>query len=81
MITIDAIRQYICTSLLSDNTTSIEDNEDLLISGMLDSIGVMKLAGHLESECDITIPAQDIVLENFSTLTQIHSYLTDRAAA
>jgi len=48
---------------------------------MLDSIGVMKLAGHLESECDITIPAQDIVLENFSTLTQIHSYLTDRAAA
>jgi len=81
MITIESIRQYISTTILSDSAAPITDNEDLLVSGVLDSIGVMKLAGHLESECDITIPAQDIILENFSTLKQIHSYLADRTAS
>jgi len=63
------------------HTSSGKVDRRRLSSSYLDSIGVMKLAGHLESECDITIPAQDIILENFSTLKQIHSYLADRTAS
>ncbi len=74
----ETLRQYICTTLLNNAGTTIADDEDLLMSGILDSISVMKLASHLESECNIAIPAEDIVLENFSTLAQIQQYLEQR---
>ena len=40
----------------------------------------MKLAGHLEQECNFSIPAGDIILENFSTLENINGYVQARAA-
>ncbi len=79
MISTDVIRKYILETLLDNSVESIDDDEDLLISGLLDSLNVMKLAGHLEQECKISIPAGDIILENFSTLKKINEYLQTRA--
>lgn len=81
MISIDAINQYISNTLLDGHTEPLLNDQDLLMSSILDSINVMKLAGHLEEECGITIPAEDIVLENFSTITQMHNYLVQRTAS
>ncbi len=78
MITIDSIKKYVTTTLLEGHTDPLEEDQDLLISGVLDSINVMKLAGYLEQECGITIPPEDIVLENFSTLEQMHRYVVER---
>ena len=80
MISKDTIRQYIIETLLDNSVDSIDDGEDLLISGLLDSLNVMKLAGHLEQECNFSIPAGDIILENFSTLESINGYVQARAA-
>lgn len=80
-MTIDAIKQYIANTLLDGHAGALQDDQDLLMSGTLDSINVMKLAGYLEEQCGITIPAEDIVLENFSTIEQMHQYLLDRSAS
>jgi len=81
MITIDAIRSYISDTLLEGQSGPVEVDQDLLMSGLLDSLNVMKLANHLEETCAITIPAQDVVLENFSTITKMHGYLASRGVA
>jgi acyl carrier protein len=81
MITKDDIRTYISITLLEGSSREpIGDDQDLLISGLLDSLNVMKLAQFLEETCGITIPAQDVVLENFATITQMYAYLTTRGA-
>jgi len=81
MITKDAITTYINTTLLEGRSDPITSDQDLLMSGVLDSLNVMKLAVHLEETCSITIPAQDVVLENFSTVDQMYSYLDGRGVA
>ncbi len=71
----DAIRKLIETQLL--NGRAIELDEDLLLSGLLDSLGVMALVGHLEALCGDPIPHQDIILENFQTVAAIATYLNN----
>lgn len=78
MISKDTIRDFISNTLLEGQGEPIETDQDLLMSGVLDSLNVMKLALFLEEQCKITIPAQDVVLENFSSIDQMHAYLLGR---
>jgi acyl carrier protein len=74
-MTIDEIRQYIQRELLLDETAVIEPDQDLLLSETLDSLSVTRLVQHLESQLGVTIPPEDVTLENFSSLQAIHAYL------
>ena len=77
-MSIDQIRKYIQLELLLDETAVIEDDQDLLLSDTLDSLSVTRLVQHLESELSVTIPPEDVTLENFQSLHAIHAYLGSR---
>ncbi|MEL6190030.1 MAG: phosphopantetheine-binding protein [Myxococcota bacterium] len=77
---IDDIRIFIQREILNDEAISIADDQDLLLSGLLDSLGVTRLVTHLEEQTGIEIPAGDVTLENFSSLALIRDYLQTRAA-
>ena len=77
-MTIDQIRQYIRMELLLDETAVIADDQDLLLSETLDSLSVTRLVQHLESELKLSIPPEDVTLENFQSLNAIHAYLASR---
>lgn len=74
----EGISSYIRTEILNDPALEIELDQDLLLSGMLDSLGVTRLVAHLESETSASIPAQDVTLENFGSLRKIEAYLASR---
>ncbi len=78
---IDTVRQYIQTTILNDPDNIIEKDQDLLLSGLLDSLSVVKLVAWLEKECELSIPAEDVLVENFGTLTSIETYLNNRSAS
>lgn len=80
MIEIDEIRTFIRREILNDEAIEIGDEQDLLLSGLLDSLGVTRLVTYLEEGLAIEIPAGDVTLENFSTLALIHGYLKTRQA-
>lgn len=48
-----------------------DDNEELLLSGKLDSFDIANLVAALEEEFKIEINAEDIIPENFSTIRNI----------
>ena len=73
------VRSYIVDELLSGKT--VRDDEELLISGLIDSIGVMRLVTYLEQHYAITIPPQDVIIEHFATIDTIITYLTKRVPA
>ncbi len=71
---------FIQSELLNDQQ-SITAEEDLLISGLVDSIGVMRLVGFIEENLETTIPPKDVTLENFGNVNTIVSYLDSQTAS
>lgn len=77
----DQIRRYISEQLLNrTNGAAIEDDEDLLGSGLVDSVGMMSLVLFIEDAFDLSVPAEDVVIENFLSIRTIEAYVRDRRA-
>ncbi|MEO1240281.1 MAG: acyl carrier protein [Pseudomonadota bacterium] len=72
----DKIRSIVIENLL--NGKEVADDQDLLISGMVDSLGVMRLVRLLEAEFDIKIPAEDVVIEHFGSIDMLAAYMETR---
>jgi acyl carrier protein len=72
---IQKIKKYIQSELAGDPTLSISNDDDLLGSGIIDSIGIMKLVAFIEEEADVKIPPGEMVIENFINLNAIEQYL------
>lgn len=77
----ETVRAFILHDLLLGQQASLADEEDLLLSGLVDSLGVVRLIAFLESEFHLTVPPEDVVLENFQTLAAIRGYLQTRLTA
>ena len=54
---------------------------DLLLTGLVDSLGVVQIVGWIEDEVGITIDPADVVLENFQTVDQMVAYVQRRQVA
>lgn len=55
------------------------DQEDLLMSGVLDSMSAVKLVARIEADLKITIPPTDMTFENFQNISAIAAYLEARS--
>lgn len=73
------LRPYIEGNLLGGR--AIADDEDLLLSGLLDSLAVMSLVAFIEKSFDLKIPFEDVLIENFESLSAIAAYLQGRVAS
>lgn len=72
MNTSDTIRTFITHELLHESlATPLGDGDQLVESGIIDSLGVMTLLSFLEEEFSIKIPDQELTPENFATLSTI----------
>ncbi len=74
---LDTIKSFIETELLSGR--EIDSGENLLLSGLVDSLGVMRLVAFIEVKFGLKVPAADIKLVNFATLDAIVAYVGARA--
>lgn len=71
------IKEQIAQVVMLDHV--ITNDEDLLMSGVLDSISAMKLIARLEDTHGIAIPATDVTFENFQTVDAMVRYLKGRS--
>ncbi len=51
---------------------------DLVMTGLIDSLGVMMVVDWLEQRLDIVIDPNDVVIEHFESVDAIVSYLRGR---
>ena len=73
------IIKYIETELLTgQKKTTVSEETDLLSSGLIESTSMMKLIAHLESEYDVHIPYEDMIIENFMTVRDMARYLGEK---
>ncbi|MFS4481482.1 acyl carrier protein [Hyunsoonleella sp. 2307UL5-6] len=58
-----------------DIEDGLETTDDLLGSGILDSIGMMKLITFIEESFDIKVDPEDMVIENFMTVENVVDFI------
>ncbi|MEM9014149.1 MAG: acyl carrier protein [Pseudomonadota bacterium] len=75
----DDVRALVIEKMLDGK--DVPDGEDLLISGLIDSLGVMRLVRLLEARFSITIPAEDVIFEHFASIDDLAAYVERRKAA
>ncbi len=67
---------YIQEELLNNHRDiELSVAEDLLSSGLLDSMGIMRLMQFIEETYSLTIPPEDMTIENFNSVAVIANYL------
>ncbi len=80
-LSIETIKRHIEHDLLNNPELDLQPDEDLLLSGLLDSLNVVKLVSFVEQECSISIAPEDVLVEHFGSLRQIMDYLQNRSDA
>ncbi|MEM6889255.1 MAG: acyl carrier protein [Pseudomonadota bacterium] len=74
--TLPLLQSYVSGTLLGGK--SVAPDENLLLSGMLDSLSVMSLVAFTEDTFGLKIPFEDVIIENFETIAAIAEYLSTR---
>lgn len=70
-----SLTEYISITFIADQKAQLSPDDNLLISGLIDSLGVMQLVAHLQAENNIKIEPRDITLKNFKTVNTIIGFI------
>ncbi len=65
---------------IATNDDPIEADTDLLLTGLVDSLGVILIVDWLEEQLDVEIDPADVTLENFRQVSDMLTYLGRRDA-
>ena len=75
----ERIIDFIAVELLRDPSgPQVGLDEELLTSGRMDSLGLMRLIAFIGSEFGLAVPYEDIVIENFRSVRAMDEYLDTR---
>ena len=79
MSTSDSIRDFITREILHGSLMNPLQDQDLLIeSGIIDSLGIMTLLTFLEEEFSIEVPGDELIPENFESIIAITAMVERR---
>ena len=78
MSTNEVIRDFIMNEILHNGlSTSLSDDDQLVESGIIDSLGVMTLLSFLDEKFSIQVLGEELIPENFESVSAITA-LVDR---
>lgn len=81
MNTKDIVRDFFSSELLPGTREKVIGDDDQLIeSGIIDSLGIMSLLAFVEEKFSIEITGEDLIPENFSSISAITA-LVERQVA
>ena len=71
--------EFIAQDLLRGRPdVSIDAEDDILGSGLVDSLGVMRIVAFIEKRYEVKVPPEDVRIEHFLSVNHIVSYLETR---
>lgn len=76
----ETLRRYISEELLEDDMP-LDDDENLLADGMVDSLGMLRLVGFIEESYGFRVPPDAFTIEHFRTIGTLHAYLASAMTA
>lgn len=67
----ERIRNFVLEKFPLARTRGVKDSDELLESGIVDSLGILDLVAFLESEFALQIEDDDLIPENFRSIESI----------
>ncbi|MFK7804951.1 MAG: acyl carrier protein [Anaerolineae bacterium] len=76
------LEHYITTTFVTDPAANpVAPDDNLLLSGLIDSLGVMQLVAFIQSENGIKVEPREITLKNFKTINSIVGFIERKKTA
>ena len=73
------LTQFVNEELLSGQDESVDEDTELLMEGIIDSLGVMRLVAYVELEFGIAVPPEDVTIDRFGSISMLAAYLQSLA--
>ncbi len=70
-ISADLLLEFVNDEVRLDRSIAVTVDTDLLLTGLVDSVGVIEIVSWLEDEYDVEIDPLDVVLSNFQTVDRM----------
>jgi acyl carrier protein len=74
----DKVREFVLDAAQRKGLETVTDDESLTENGVVDSLGIFRLVSFLEDNFAIRIADEDIVGENFRSVTAIESFVAEK---
>jgi acyl carrier protein len=73
------IRNFLLESVLAGmRTDAFTDDDSFLENGIIDSTGILELIGFIEEEFGIEVRDEDLVPDNFDSISKLCRYIAAR---
>ncbi len=80
MSTTSAIGIFINEELLRSGDEAISTDDELITSGLLDSLTIVRLVHFLEEEFSVSVSGSELVPKNFSSINAITTFVGGKLA-
>ncbi len=74
----DFIRRELIGGRRDAEDIQLHADDDLLTSGLVDSLGVMRLVQFIEQRFEMSVPPADLTIEHFIDIATITTYIQSR---
>lgn len=69
------LKEFIQNELITNQTVELAYDDDLLLSGLVNSLGVIRLVTFVQEHFGLEIPPEDVIIDHFITIDALSTYL------
>ncbi len=74
------VERFLIDEILFGSRSSIAPDESLVMSGVLDSLALLRLVSFLEAQFGVTFESDEVIPDHFETLTAIKTMMESKLA-
>jgi acyl carrier protein len=73
------LKEYIREELMNGSNGELDDSENLLAAGIIDSLGILRLVSFVEEKFGIEVPDEDVTIDNFQSVQSMSDYVASQS--
>lgn len=75
----DELTDFVKKEILHGRNVDLEAEDDLFSTGIIDSLGILRIVAFMEEDLGVKVNDEDVVFENFKNISAMAAYLDKRA--
>lgn len=73
------LKEYIREELMNGSSSELDETENLLAAGIIDSLGILRLVSFVEEKFGIEVPDEDVTIDNFQSVKSMSDYVASQS--
>ncbi len=78
----ESLTRFVTAELIgAGDDVELSADENLLLSGKVDSFGMMRLVAFIDEQFGFAVPPEDVTIENFMSINTIANYVEPKCGS